>query len=63
VRAEIDAAIVEANESVSRGEAIRAYRIVGDALTIETGDLTPTQKLRRTSIAERFAAVIDSIYG
>jgi long-chain acyl-CoA synthetase len=63
LRAEIDAAIATANESVSRGEAIRAYRIVGDALTIETGDLTPTQKLRRTSIAERFAAVIESIYG
>jgi long-chain acyl-CoA synthetase len=63
LRAEIDAAIAGANESVSRGEAIRAYRIVGDTLTIETGDLTPTQKLRRMSIAERFAPVIESIYG
>jgi len=63
IRAEIDAAIARANEAVSRGEAIRAYRIVPDVLRIETGDLTPTQKLRRTSIAERFDAAIASIYG
>ena len=63
LRAEIDMAIARANEAVSRGEAIRSYRIVGDALRIETGDLTPTQKLRRTSIAERFHPVIESIYG
>ncbi|MFO7960729.1 MAG: long-chain fatty acid--CoA ligase [Nitriliruptoraceae bacterium] len=63
LRAEIDLAIAVANEAVSRGEAIRTYRIVRDALRIETGDLTPTQKLRRASIAERFEPVITSIYG
>ena len=62
LRAEIAAAIADANETVSRGEAIRAHLIVADSLSIEAGDLTPTQKLRRRSIEERFEDVIASIY-
>ena len=63
LRAEIGAAVATANAAVSRGEAIRAYRIVDDVLSIDNGDLTPTQKLRRHNIGARFAAEIDALYG
>jgi long-chain acyl-CoA synthetase len=63
LHAEIDAAVAAANAAVSRGEAIRAYRIVDDLLSVSSGDLTPTQKLRRHNIGRRFAVEIDAVYG
>ena len=63
LHAEIDAAVAAANAAVSRGEAIRAYRIVDDLLSVSSGDLTPTQKLRRHNIGRRFAVEIDALYG
>ncbi|TVR19166.1 MAG: long-chain fatty acid--CoA ligase, partial [Nitriliruptor sp.] len=63
LRAEIDTAVATANASVSRGEAIRAYRIVAGVLSISNGDLTPTQKLRRHNVGQRYAAEIQALYG
>ena len=63
LRAEIDTAVATANGAVSRGEAIRAYRIVTGVLSISNGELTPTQKLRRHNIDERYAAEIEALYG
>lgn len=62
LRPELDAAVAAANESVSRGEAIRAYRVVSAPLSIDTGEVTPTQKLRRRVVQERFRDEIDALY-
>jgi DNA-binding XRE family transcriptional regulator len=32
-------------------------------LSIEKGDLTPNLKLKRNVIAQRFATVVDALYG
>lgn len=60
--AEIDLAVKEANQAVSKAEAIRKFRILPVDFTEDTGELTPTMKVKRKVVAEKFAADIDAIY-
>ncbi|TQF73568.1 long-chain fatty acid--CoA ligase [Rhodococcus spelaei] len=60
--AEVDAAIAEANKLVSHAESIKKYRILPVDFSEETGELTPTMKLKRNVIHQSFAADIDAIY-
>lgn len=63
LRPELEAAIAAANTTVSRGESIRSFRVVQATLTIDAGEITPTLKVRRPVIAERFGPDIEAIYG
>jgi long-chain acyl-CoA synthetase len=63
LRAEVGLAIEEANSRVSRAESIREFRILSTDFTIETGELTPTLKLKRGVVMERYRSVVDEIYG
>jgi long-chain acyl-CoA synthetase len=62
VRAAVQAAIDAANERLARVEGIKKFTIVeGDWLP--SGDeLTPTMKLKRKPIAEKYARHIDAMY-
>jgi long-chain acyl-CoA synthetase len=62
VRAEIQAAVDAANEKLSRPEQVKAYRIMASSWTPETGELTPTLKLRRRVITDKHHAEIDALY-
>ncbi|MFC9296426.1 AMP-dependent synthetase/ligase [Streptomyces sp. NPDC057011] len=62
VRALVETAVTEANESVSRPARIRAFRILAEDFTIDAGTLTPTLKLRRRAVAERYAAEIEALF-
>jgi long-chain acyl-CoA synthetase len=62
LRAAVRAAVDEANLSVSRAESIREFSILPRDLTIDEEELTPTLKVRRSVVHERYQAVIDSIY-
>ncbi|MCC9309707.1 long-chain fatty acid--CoA ligase [Kitasatospora sp. RB6PN24] len=59
---EIQRAVAAANTSVSRAESIRAFRLLPGDFTVELGLLTPSLKLRRKVIEERFAADIEALY-
>ena len=63
LRAEIQAAIDEANKAVSHAEAIKKFVILDSDLTESGGQLTPTSKLRRGIVMQQFAAQIASLYG
>jgi long-chain acyl-CoA synthetase len=60
--AEIDAAVKQANLSVSHAESIRKFRILPVDFTEDTGELTPTLKVKRRVVAEKFANDIEAIY-
>ena len=60
--AEVDAAVKQANQSVSHAESIRKFRILPVDFTEDTGELTPTMKVKRNVVAEKFASDIDAIY-
>ena len=60
--AEIQAAVDEANKAVSRAESIRRFRILTTDFTEASGQLTPSDKIRRDVIARDFAADIEALY-
>jgi long-chain acyl-CoA synthetase len=60
--AEIQAAVDDANKAVSRAEAVRRFRVLGTDFTQETGQLTPSLKVRRNVVSKEFAADIDKLY-
>jgi long-chain acyl-CoA synthetase len=62
LRTVIQWAVDDANRSVSRAESIRAFEVLPDGLTIESGELTPTLKVRRSVVAARRADVIGRLY-
>lgn len=60
--AEIDKAVAETNKKVSKAESIRKYRILETDFSIESGELTPTLKLKRNIIHDKHSAEIAAIY-
>jgi long-chain acyl-CoA synthetase len=62
VRAEIQATVDAANEKLSRPEQVKAFHVMPTSWTPETGELTPTLKLRRRVITDRYAGEIDALY-
>ncbi|MGX9792226.1 AMP-dependent synthetase/ligase [Mycobacterium sp. MMS18-G62] len=59
---EIDLAVKNANQAVSKAEAIRKFRILPVDFTVLTGELTPTLKVKRKVVADKFAAEIEQLY-
>ena len=51
-----------ANERLSRPEQIKRFQLVHDQWSVDSGDLTPTLKLRRRAVLARYSAVVDSLY-
>ena len=62
LRAEIQAAIDDANKAVSQAEAIKKFALLDEDFTEAGGQLTPTLKVRRFIIMEQYAAQIAALY-
>ncbi|AZG43926.1 AMP-dependent synthetase/ligase [Gordonia insulae] len=60
--AEIDAAVKDANAKVSKAEAIKKFAILDTDFTIESGELTPTLKLKRNVIHDAHKKAIADLY-
>lgn len=54
--------IDELNAGLNRWEQIKRFHILGRDLSVEEGELTPSLKLRRKAVAEKFAGDIDEMY-
>jgi long-chain acyl-CoA synthetase len=62
LRAEIQAAVNDANKAVSQAEAIRKFAILDEDFSEADGQLTPTLKVRRNVVMEKYAAQIAALY-
>jgi long-chain acyl-CoA synthetase len=62
LRAEVQAAVDDANKAVSKAEAIKKFRILPKDFTEEGGELTPTLKLKRTIVTKEYADEVAAIY-
>jgi len=60
--AAVQAAVDDANQAVSRAEAIRKFRILDVDFTQEAGQLTVKLGIRRSVLMKDFAADIDALY-
>ena len=60
--AELQVAVDRANVKVSQAESVRRWAVVPEQWSEETGELTPSLKLRRHVVARRHRAVIDDLY-
>ncbi len=58
----VQAALDVVNPDLPHYKQVRAFHIVGDPFTIESGLLTANGKLKRDLIAERFQSEIDGMY-
>ena len=50
------------NGSLANFETLKRFRVVSDEWSIDSGELTPSLKLKRRVITSRYAALIDALY-
>ncbi|MFE0099442.1 AMP-dependent synthetase/ligase [Streptomyces sp. NPDC059009] len=62
VRALVQEAVDAANATVSHPARIRAFAVLDEDFTVEDGLLTPSLKVRRRAVTERFGPVVDELY-
>jgi len=54
--------VSEVNGSLANFEKLKRFRVVAEEWTQESGELTPSMKLKRRAITARYAAVIGELY-
>jgi long-chain acyl-CoA synthetase len=62
VRALVQHAVDAVNSKVARVEQIKKFTILPQDLTQETGELTPTLKVKRNIVNEKYASEFDAMY-
>ena len=62
MRAEVQKAVDEVNSHVGRVEQIKKFAILDHDLSQETGELTPTLKVKRNVVNEKFADIVERLY-
>jgi long-subunit acyl-CoA synthetase (AMP-forming) len=58
----IEQAVAQINGGLAPYETIKRIKILPKEFTIESGELTPTMKLKRKVVSQRYAAEIDALY-
>ncbi len=62
VQEEIAKAVAEANESVARVEQVKKWVVVPDEWTPDSGEITPSLKLKRRVVLDKYSDQIESMY-
>lgn len=58
----VEAGVARANEELARVETIKRFEILPMDWSQETDELTPTQKVKRRVVAEKYSEQIESLY-
>jgi len=62
VRELIEAEVEERNKQLASFESIKTFHILPRDFTIEDGELTPTMKVKRKVVRDKYKAEIDALY-
>ncbi len=62
VRELFQSEIAAVNRELARYEQVHVWELLPDEFTIETGELTPTQKIKRRVINQKYGEVIEGLY-
>jgi long-chain acyl-CoA synthetase len=62
VVAEVARQVETVNARLSRTESVRKFVVLPESFSTEAGELTPTHKLRREVVLDRFADRVDGLY-
>lgn len=62
VRAEIERRIAAVNTNLAKFETIKRFELLAEPFTVENGLLTPTLKVRRKNVMQRYGDLIESLY-
>lgn len=62
VRNIYDGVMEEVNKTLAQWETIKKYEIIPGILTVDNDQLTPTLKVRRRNIEQRYGGLIDEFY-
>ncbi|MDT0395613.1 AMP-dependent synthetase/ligase [Streptomyces edwardsiae] len=63
IRAEIDRAVAAANSRLNRTEQVKRYEVLAEEWGPLTGELTPSLKMRRRVIRDKYADTLSGLYG
>jgi long-chain acyl-CoA synthetase len=61
-RAAVQAQVDEVNQALARVEQVKKFAILDKPFGIDTGELTPTMKIKRKVVAEMYAKQIEAMY-
>jgi long-chain acyl-CoA synthetase len=59
----IDGVVKDTNEAFARVEHIRKFRLIPKELDHEDGELTATQKVKRSTMEDMFGELVEDMYG
>src|SRR3954468_22935893 len=62
MRDEVQRAVDEVNARVGRVEQVKKFKILAEDLSQATGELTPTLKVKRNVVNEKFADEVEKLY-
>ena len=62
VLAQLQREVVAINKTLGEHEEIKRFRLVSDEWTPQSGELSPTLKLKRNYVAAKYKNIIDEIY-
>ena len=58
----IEAHVAEVNAELANVEQVKQFRILPEDFTVDSGTITPTMKIKRKPISERYGDVIEQMY-
>ena len=59
----IEAAVKRVNEDLAQVEQVKKFRMIPKELDQDDGELTATQKVKRSHVEEKFSDLIADVYG
>ena len=59
----VDAAIASINTHLAKYETVKRYHILANEFTVEEGELTPSLKVKRKYLTQKYMPEIEALYG